>query len=232
MIGIIGALEEEVAMFKHDMKIEHTESIAKCEYFCGILNGQNVVVTRCGMGKVNSALCTSVMIEHYHPDFIINTGVGGSLDKNLKVLDIMIATDVVQHDYNLVPLGYKLGQVDNFDTPYFICDEKVNAAIKKTADKYGYTSYFSRFATGDRFIEADEDKRNIVNNFNAQVCDMESGAIAQVCTLSKVRFANIRTISDSGNDNAEQFQKFLKLASTHSVIIIEEIIENANEILF
>lgn len=231
MIGIIGALEEEVVMFKHDMEIEKIENIAKCEYVSGKLNGQDVVITRCGMGKVNAAACTTVMIEKYHPDFIINTGVGGSLDQNLKVLDIMIATDVVQHDYNLVPLGYKLGQVDNFETPYFVCDEKVNAAIKKSADKFGYTSYFSRFATGDRFVEDEDDKKNIVSNFNAQVCDMESGAIAQICTLFGVRFTNIRTISDSGSDNAMQFQKFLKVASTHSVILIEEIIENANDIL-
>lgn len=231
MIGIIGALEEEIVMFKHDMEITKVENIAKCEYVSGKLNGQDVVITRCGMGKVNAASCTTVMIERYHPDFIINTGVGGSLDKNLKVLDIMIATDVVQHDYNLVPLGYKIGQVDNFETAYFICDEKVNAAIKKTSDKYNYTSYFSRFATGDRFVEDDEDKRNIVNLFNAQVCDMESAAIAQVCTLHNVRFSNIRTISDSGSDNAMQFEKFLKVASTHSVIVIEEVIEKASELI-
>ena len=233
MIGIIGALEEEVVMFKHDMEIKNTVNIAKCEYVSGILNGQEVVITKCGMGKVNSATCAAIMIERYSPEIIINTGVGGSLDDKLNVLDIMIAQDVVQHDYNIVSLGYELGQVDNFETPFFICDERVNNAIKKSADKFGYSANFTRFATGDRFVDDPDDKTNIVKNFNAKVCDMESGAISQVCSLHGVRFANIRTISDSssGSDSAMEFHKFLKMASTHSVFVIEDILENADTIL-
>lgn len=231
MIGIIGALEEEVVLLKHDMTDAKVENIAKCEYVSGKINGQDVVITRCGMGKVNAASCTCVMIERYHPDFIINTGVGGSLDESLHVCDIMIGEEIVQHDYDVVSLGYELGQVDNFDTPFFKGDTRVNEAIAKCCEKYDYPYYYARFATGDRFIDKPEDKKFIVDNFHARVADMESGAIAQICTLHGTRFANIRTISDSGADNAEQFHKFLKLASSHSVIIIEDIIEHAEEIL-
>lgn len=224
MIGIIGALEEEVSMFKHDMEIENISNIGKCEYVSGTLNGQKVVVTKCGMGKVNSASCTSIMIEKYHPDIVFNTGVGGALDPDLKALDIMIAKDVVQHDYDLVSLGYKLGVVDNFDTPYFKCDEQVSDAIMESCHKFGLPAYFSRFATGDRFIDKKKDINFIVRHFKAQVADMESGSIAQVCNLHNVRFVNIRTISDAGNEM--EFTKFLKFASTHSVIVLEDVIEN------
>ncbi|MDO4939364.1 MAG: 5'-methylthioadenosine/adenosylhomocysteine nucleosidase [Lachnospiraceae bacterium] len=229
MIGIIGALEEEVVMFKHDMDIKSSAIIAGCEFVLGTLSNRDVVITRCGMGKVNSASCTSIMIERYSPDIIINTGVGGSLDESLKVCDIMIAEDVVQHDYDIVSLGYDLAQVDRFDTPYFKCDALVNEAIKKSTDFLGYTSYFSRFATGDRFIDKPEDKEWISKTFGARVCDMETGSIAQICQLYGVRFSSIRTISDStsGPDGAVQFQKFLKLASTHSVFVIEDILKSS-----
>lgn len=233
MIGIIGALEEEVVMLRHDMEIKSSSIIAGCEYISGVLSNQDIVITRCGMGKVNAASCTSTMINKYAPDIIINTGVGGSLDESLKVCDIMIAEDVVQHDYDIVSLGYELAQVDNFDSPYFICDSKVNDAIKKSTENLGYDSYLSRFATGDKFIDVPEDKRRIAETFGARVCDMETGAIAQVCSLHGVRFSSIRTISDStsGTDGAMQFQKFLKLASTHSVFVIEDILKNTWRLL-
>ena len=233
MIGIIGALEEEVVMFKHDMNIISSSIIAGCEYIAGTLSGQDIVVTRCGMGKVNSAVCTSTMIERYKADIIINTGVGGSLDDGLNVCDIMIAEDVVQHDYDIVSLGYDLAQVDRFDSPVFKCDKRVNDAIKKSTENLGYPSYYARFATGDRFIDKPEDKAWISQTFGAKVCDMETGAIAQVCAMHGVRFSSIRTISDSttGPDGAEQFRKFLKLASTHSVFVIEDIMKNQWRVL-
>ena len=228
MIGIIGALEEEIIMLKHDMDIKNSSIIAKCEYISGMVGNQEIVITRCGMGKVNAASCTSTMIDKYAPDIIINTGVGGSLDESLQVYDIMIAEDCVQHDYDVVSLGYELAQVDNFDTPYFECDKKINTAIKKSTEALGYTSHFARFATGDRFIDLPEDKAYLSKTFNAKVCDMETAAIAQVCQLHGVRFSSIRTISDSttGPEAAAQFQKFLKLASSHSVFVIEDILKN------
>lgn len=228
MIGIIGALEEEVIMLRQNMDIKSSSIIAGCEYNSGKLNDQDIVITRCGMGKVNAASCTSTMILKYAPDIIINTGVGGSLDENLKVYDIMIAEDVIQHDYNLVPLGYEAGQVDCFSTPYMACDQKVNQAIMKSTERLGYTAYFARFATGDQFIDQPEDKKRISKAFAARVCDMETGAIAQVCNLYGVRFSSIRTISDStsGTDGSTQFQKFLKLASAHSVYVIEDLLKH------
>lgn len=233
MIGIIGALEEEVIMLRHDMEIQSSSIIAGCEYISGSLNNHDIVITRCGMGKVNAASCTATMIDKYSPDIIINTGVGGSLDESLNVCDIMIAEDVVQHDYDVVSLGYELAQVDNFDTPFFRCDKKVNAAIKKSTENLGYPAYFARFATGDRFIDLPEDKHRLADTFGAKVCDMETGAIAQVCSLHGVRFSSIRAISDSGSgtDGAMQFQKFLKLASTHSVFVIEDILKNTWRLL-
>lgn len=228
MIGIIGALEEEIIMLKHNMEIKSSIFISGCEYISGVLSNQDIVITRCGMGKVNAASCTSTMIDRYSPDIIINTGVGGSLDDNLNVFDIMIAKDVVQYDYDIVPLGYQPAQVDRFDSPYFVCDEKISAAIKKSTEKLGYTSHYARFATGDRFINLPEDKHRLSEVFGAKVCDMETGAIAQVCALHGVRFASIRSISDSasGEDGAIQFQKFLKLASLHAVLVIKDILNN------
>lgn len=226
MIGIIGALEEEVVLFKHDMDIKKIETVAGREFVIGFLNGREVVVTRSGMGKVNAASCASILIHRYNASFIINTGVGGCLDHSLNVLDVVIAKDVVQHDYDVVSLGYELGQVDNFDSPYFECDKDFVRAIKNSADKFNIPATFARFASGDRFIDKQEDKDWIVEHFHAQVCDMESGAVSQICALNKVPFANIRTISDSssGEQAAIDFNKFLKIASTHSVIIIEDAI--------
>ena len=227
MTGIIGALEEETSMLKKDMEIKNSCVIAGCEFVSGVLNGRDIVITRCGMGKVNAAACTAAMISSYSPDIIISTGVGGSLDDSISVFDIMIATDVVQHDYDLTSLGYPPAQVDRFDSPYFVCDKKISNAIKKSAEQLGYTSHFARFATGDRFIDLPEDKNRLAEAFGARVCDMETGAIAQVCALHGVRFAGIRTISDSssGESSAAQFQKFLSQAAAHSVSIVENILK-------
>ncbi len=233
MIGIIGALVEEIELIKSDMKITKTEKISRCEYTVGTLFGQDIVVLQCGMGKVNAAVCASVLIERYSPDIIINTGVGGALDNKLKVFDIVISGDVVQHDYDLVPLGYKLAQVDNFSSPYFKCDEKLNNLILDTAKKQHLNCSVARFATGDQFIAGEKAKDHLRNIFAASVCEMESGAIAQTCALAGVRFTAIRTISDSstGKDNANEFVTFLREASSRSAGLIKSVIWDIDKIL-
>ncbi len=226
MIGIIGALKEEVQNIKADMNIRFTETVSGCEYTVGSLNGKDIVITGCGMGKVNAACCTAVMIERYAPEIIINTGVGGSLCEDLKVLHITVAEDVVQHDYDLVPLGYKKAQVDNFDSPYFVCDKEVNRRIIEAAEGFGYKSHLVRFATGDCFVDSAEDKNRLSKEFSAKLCDMETGAIAQVCKLSGVRFSSIRTVSDSGDGGAMEFNEFLDSAAKHSSEVLKKVIEN------
>ncbi len=226
MIGIIGALNEEVQNLKSDMVIEKSEVVAHCEYTVGTLCGKDVVVTGCGMGKVNAACCAAIMAERYSPDIIINTGVGGSLSDKLKVLDITVSNDAVQHDYDLIPLGYKKAQVDNFESPYFVCDEKLNEVIMAAADSLNLTSYLVRFATGDQFVDGFKDKQRLANEFSAQICEMETGAIAQVCALNGIRFSSIRTVSDSGDDGAMEFTKFLKSAAENSTLVLKKAIEN------
>ena len=225
MVGIIGAMEEEVRELIEDMTECEMQEKASMKFYKGQLYGKEAVVVQSGIGKVNAGICTQILIDFYQVDQLINTGVAGSLDAEINIGDIVVSTDAVEHDMDVSALGDPVGQVPRMDVFAFPADKElvrkaVEANKKANSDIRTFTG---RVASGDQFISEKEVKERIVNNFGAKCAEMEGAAIAQVCQLDNVPFIVIRGISDSPNGNNEiTFEKYLKKASQRCANIIDK----------
>lgn len=226
MIGIIGALEKEVNQLISYIENKVTETVCGIQFHQGTIYGKQVVISKCGIGKVFASMATTIMIEKYKATEIINTGVGGSLDKQLKIGDICVAKDVCQHDMDTSAVGDEIGLVSGINKIYFETDSKMNDIFIDVMLSEGITYYVKRVATGDVFVASDSKKQYIVNNFNASVCEMEGGAIAQVCTLSNVPFSILRTVSDNADSNANiNYNEFFEKSSYVNCFLLKEYIK-------
>jgi adenosylhomocysteine nucleosidase len=228
IIGIIGAMDEEVEFLLKELKVERKQIKAKMEFSSGRLWWQNVVVVRSGIGKVNAAVCAQILIDDFGVDSIINVGIAGGIGENIAPGDIVIAENLVQHDMDTSAFGDKLGQIPRLDTFDFKCCENLAAKAKEASSRLkNGNSFFGRIASGDQFI-ADVDKiRWLKSEFNALACEMEGGSIAQVCYLNNIPFVVIRSISDNANTGAHMdYEKFKDIAVENSVVIMRNMLEN------
>ena len=218
MIGIIGAMAVEIAQIQTDITEPAEETISGVKYVSGILEGQPVVAAQCGIGKVNAAVCAQTMILRYHPELVINIGVGGSLSDDLRYGDIAIATRLVQHDVDTSAIGDPVGLVSTVNKVYFDCDSAAVSDLKRIADGLpDMRAETGVIATGDQFVHSTEVKKQIVSRFGAVCCDMEGGAIAQACLLGQVRCVAIRSISDNADGGSTlDYPLFMKMAAQRS----------------
>ena len=210
-IGIIGAMDIEVNTLKEAAELEKTTVIADMEYCEGRLGGKNVVIVKCGMGKVNAGICASTLINVFGCNKIINTGVAGSLDNRLDIGDIVVSVDAVQHDFDVEAIGFARGEIPYTGLYAFPADETLRAAaVKAVRENAPEIQVFEgRIASGDQFISTKEQKDRIISNFRGMCCEMEGAAIAQVCYLNGVPFVIIRAISDKlDGNNAVEYQSF------------------------
>ncbi len=223
MIGIIGAMEEEVRELIADMQECEMNEKASMKFYKGKLYGKDAVVVQSGIGKVNAAICTQILADCYHVDELINTGVAGSLDAEINIGDIVISTDAVHHDMDVSALGDPVGQVPRMDVFAFPADkelaEKAMQANKKANPEMG------RVASGDQFISKKEVKDRIVENFQAKCTEMEGAAIAHGAYLNHIPYVIIRAISDKADGTAQvDYPTFEKQAITHSVNLMRELL--------
>jgi len=225
-IGIIGAMREEIETIKSKMEIVSVKNIVDVEFYMGSLFGKTVVLTRSGMGKVNAAVCTQVLIDLYAVDYIVNAGVAGALSRELTIGDVVISSDVCQHDLNMSALGLEQGAIPGLGTSFFPADEELIRLGNEAALKLNIIVYTGRIASGDFFI-ADKDRKNrIRQSFKALCVDMESAAVGQACHLNKIPFVSVRAISDKADAVADaSFDKFVPLAAKKSSEITEGIIK-------
>lgn len=222
MLGIIGAMTVEVDELKKIMSdtLEHT--VGDMTFVSGKLCGADAVVTVCGEGKVNAAMCTQAMIMEYAPDLIVNTGVGGGLADGLKIGDVVVASAVVEHDMDMSPLGYPIGFVGGVNRTEMPCDKKTADLLECCTKELNIPCRRGIVASGDQFISSDEKKSFLVKTFNASVCEMEGAAIGHVCIRNRVPFGVLRSVSDSGDDEASMsFPEFAELAAKNSIAIIK-----------
>lgn len=222
MLGIIGAMTVEVDELKKIMSdtLEHT--VGDMTFVSGKLYGADAVVTVCGEGKVNAAMCTQAMIMEYAPDLIVNTGVGGGLADGLKIGDVVVASAVVEHDMDMSPLGYPIGFVGGVNRTEMLCDKKTADLLERCTRELNIPCRRGIVASGDQFISSDEKKAFLVKTFNASVCEMEGAAIGHVCIRNGVPFGVLRSVSDSGDDKASMsFPEFAELAAKNSIAIIK-----------
>ena len=228
MIGIIGAMDEEVLTLKEKMDIKEVRSIASLEFYIGNLHNTSVVVVMGGIGKVNAAMCTQVMIDCFHVDAIINTGVAGALSDELEIGDVVISLDMVQHDMDATAFGYAIGQVPRMDVFSFKADEHLISIAERAADVLPQSTnvFVKRIVSGDMFVAGKDKKTWLVDKFDGFCTEMEGAAIAQVAHINKTPFVIIRSISDKADDSAEMnFDEFVTLAANNSCKMIEKMLE-------
>ena len=226
-VGIIGAMDEEIELLKNSMVIEKTETVAGMCFFIGTLGGNPVVVVRCGMGKVNAAICAQTMILRFGADKIINTGVAGSLNAKIDIGDIVVSTDAVQHDVDCTALGYEIGFNPDINTGVFTADPGLRslAAASAAVAAPEIHVFEGRVASGDQFIADGAKKQAIVDSFGAMCCEMEGAAIGQVCVLNGIPFVIIRAISDKADDSGHvSFREFMEAAAKHSAAIVRHMV--------
>lgn len=227
-IGIIGAMSEEVEMLKNEMYVEEKIDKANMIFYHGVLLEKEVVVVTCGIGKVNAAVCTQILIDRFRVDKIINVGIAGGLNKDIFPGDIVVADNLVQHDMDVRFFGDPLGQIPRMDTFDFKCDsdlvEKAKQAIEKIRDAKAYTG---RILSGDQFISEAEQQKFLGEHFEAYACEMEGASIGQVCYLNSMPFVVIRSISDNAiNGTHMDYETFAPLAIRNSVAIVKDMLES------
>ena len=226
--GIIGAIEIEVEQLKKDMEISRTVKKARMEFFEGTLKGKQVVVVRSGIGKVNAAVCTQILVDDFQADCVINTGIAGSLNADINIGDVVISTDVVHHDMDAVNFGYPLGQIPQMDVFSFQADEKLAEKARKVCEKVNpeIKVFRGRIVSGDQFIADKAVKKRIEQTFHGFCTEMEGAAIAQAAYLNRIPFVIIRAISDKADDSATMdYPTFEKKAVEHSVRLVEGLME-------
>ena len=226
-IGIIGAMEEEVAVLKQEMNIEETVDYASMQFCKGTLCGKNVVIVRSGIGKVNAAICAQVLADRFNVDVLINTGIAGSLDAAIDIGDMVISTDLVEHDMDATIFGDPLGQVPRMDTFSFPAEkdliEKAVAANEEANPDI--KTFTGRIVSGDQFVSSAEVKEKLVKNFQAKCTEMEGAAIAHAAYLNKVSCVIIRAISDKADNSATMdYPTFEKKAIEHSVRLVHNLL--------
>ena len=227
MIGIIGAMEEEVVKLKELMEVENVVEKAAMTFVKGTLCGKEVVVVRSGIGKVNAAVCAQILVDTFGADTLINTGVAGSLDAAIDIGDIVISTDAVQHDMDVSALGDPVGQVPRMDTFAFPADEKlVEAAVLANKEANPEIKTFTgRVVSGDQFISSNEVKERLISVFGGKCAEMEGAAIAHVAYLNKVSCVIIRAISDKAdNSSTMDYPSFEKRAIVQSVRLMQNLL--------
>jgi adenosylhomocysteine nucleosidase len=225
-IGIIGAMADEVDGLISRLSGRKDDSSGGIVFHTGMLLGKNVVIAKCGIGKVFAALTAEAMILMYSPELIVNTGVGGAVRDGLCPCDVVVADRLVQHDMDTSPLGDPKGLVSGINVIYFNTDKRATDIILDVASRNGISSSLGTVATGDRFISSREEKQRLLADFNASACEMEGCAIAQVAYVNSTPFAVIRAISDSADGNASMdYPTFLleavKISSTLTLGLVE-----------
>ena len=228
-VGIIGAMEQEVARLKEVMENVSITTRAGMDFYEGILEGKKVVVVQSGIGKVNAGMCTQILVDLFQVEAVINTGIAGSLNNDINIGDIVLSTDVLHHDMDATGFGYPKGQIPRMDTLSFAADERLiklaGEACKNAVPEIGV--HVGRVVSGDQFISDKAVKERISSNFDGFCTEMEGAAIAQVSYLNKVPFVILRTISDKADDSATMdYPAFEKLAIANNVKVMKELVAN------
>ena len=226
-IGLIGAMEIELAHLISDMEAHRVERVLGVEFHLGTIGGVEVVLARCGIGKVAAAVTAQTMILTYRPQLLINTGVGGSLTTRLSVGDIAVSLRAVEHDMDTSPLGDPVGFLSGINRIYLDADRESAERLASCADALGLKAVLGTVCSGDRFVASMAEKERIASLFeDAAVCEMEGAAIAHTAYLASVPFVIVRAISDSADGSSSMdYMEFLPLAAERSYALVRAYLE-------
>ena len=221
--GIIGAMALETKLLIEKMDHAQEKSVAGMLFFEGKINHHDVVIVTSGVGKVNAAACTQILISEFKVQKLINTGVSGAIHEDLDVGDIVISVDCLEHDFDVTAFGYKFGMIPSLGDSVFAADsdliEKAYSAGKE--ELTNHQIYKGRVVSGDQFVSSSERKTFIKEHFDAMTTEMEGAAIAHVAVLNQVPFVVIRSISDKADGSAHViYDEFVLEAAKHSANIV------------
>lgn len=225
-IAIIGAMEEEVALLRENIEERTIETVAGCEFTFGKMHGTDVILLRSGIGKVNAAMSTTILLEKYKPDFIINTGSAGGFNPALNVGDVVISTEVRHHDVDVTAFGYEYGQVPQLPAA-FLADEKLRSVAVSAAREMAEIQVENGLiATGDSFMQDPKRVEFVRTKFeNLQAVEMEAAAIAQVAHQFAIPFVIIRSLSDiAGKESEVSFDQFIDKAAHNSATLVMKMV--------
>ena len=228
ILGIICAMEEELAPLKKIMNLEETRIKARMEFFKGNIENVSVVMVVSGIGKVNAAVCAQILADDYQVTHLINAGVAGGVKENIVPMDVVVATSLIQHDMDVTAFGLKRGEIPRFETSSFTTDERLTSlALAASRSNHEYNTHEGVIVSGDQFISSKEKIMDLAEAFDAYACEMEGAAIAQAAYLNHIPFAVIRAISDNANTGASMdYEKFKDLAVENTVSILLHIIRH------
>lgn len=222
-IAIIGAMPSELADIRITLGDAEIRRISGFDFYINTHKDKTIINACCGIAKVNAALCTQVMIDNFHPDCVINTGIAGGMNGNVKVCDIVISTEVLPHDLDLHFL--------NDYPPYcgiFKADGKLIETAEKVCGEFSVTSFRGRIVSGEAFISSNEVKADIIRRLDPYAVDMESAAVGHCCYLNELPYVSVRCISDNADDDgAMSFDEFEKIAAKR----VAEIVLRMTELL-
>lgn len=226
-IGIIGAMEPEVEQLKAEMTETKIVTKAGMEFHEGLLNGAKAVVVRCGIGKVNAALCVQILADVFQVTHVINTGVAGSLNAGLDIGDILISKDALHHDMDATIFGYQPGEVPQMGFREFKADEHLASLAKEVCEKVNPDIHvmLGRVVSGDQFISDKNKKERLISVFHGDCAEMEGASVAHGAYLNNIPFVIIRAISDKADDSAEMdYPSFETAAAKHSAALVKELV--------
>lgn len=226
-IAVIGAMEEEVELLRAKLENATSETIANSEYTQGTYAGKDVILLKSGIGKVNAAMSTTILLEKYKPDFVINTGSAGGYDENLEVGAVVISDEVRHHDVDATIFGYEMGQVPQMPAAFKADKHLMDVAQQAVAAVGEHQSATGLITTGDSFMNDPVRVETVRGYFPAmKAVEMEAAAVAQVCYQFSTPFVVIRALSDiAGKQSNISFDEFLPVAAKHSTQVVLKAIE-------
>lgn len=228
-VGIIGAMDVEVATIKERMTIESVETIGENVFHIGKIGKTDVVVAKCGIGKVNAAICATTMCVKYQVSHILNTGIAGSLDNIINIGDIVVSTDAIYHDFVVSEFNYPLGLIPGRKSVEFQADPKLRQLVIDSIHEVApeIQVFEGRVASGDIFVSQKEKKEWIIQSFGAKCCEMEGCAIAHVASDFHIPFVIVRAISDKADEeSAITYDEFEAKVAQHCADLVFKVVES------
>ncbi|AUD13718.1 MULTISPECIES: 5'-methylthioadenosine/S-adenosylhomocysteine nucleosidase [Planococcus] len=226
-IGVIGAMEEEVELLRNQLANTSVREIANSEFTTGTYKGQELILLKSGIGKVNAAMTTTILMQEFKPDLVLNIGSAGGFDEELEVGAVVISDEVRHHDVDATVFGYELGQVPQMPAAYIANKELIELAVQAVDEIGEHQHAVGLIATGDSFMSDPERVALVKQQFpEMKAAEMEAAAVAQVCFQYDTAFVVIRALSDiAGKESSVSFDEFLPVAAKHSTEIVLRVIE-------
>lgn len=223
MIGIIGAMDEEISVISSEIKNLTVYDINNMKFYKGTIYDIDIVLVKSGIGMVNAAITTTLLFKEFGVDKILFSGVAGSLNRNINVGDIVIADSLVEYLFDATEFGYEIGTIPRMDTSIFKSDRLLNK-IKNILKNDNI--YYGKILSGDKFVSNLSEKEKLGLTFNALAVDMESASVAHCAHVLGIEFAIIRSISDSLNSSSVmEYTEFVNLAANNSKDVILKILK-------